>query len=264
MRFNYKIIVALFSLFLANHAQSQVYGEGLVINEFMAVNDSTSNIEDQDGEHEDWIEIYNNSNQNFDLSGFYLSDKLDNPTKWTFPAGASIAAGGFVVVWADEDGEQAGLHANFKLSRDGEDIILSNPFEEELDAFTFGYQEANIPMARAPNGTGNFVMQAPTIGYSNDDATSTSNLSDRFVVNIYPNPVKDYLHLSVKPRADDAGTPVYSATILSTTGQVIRKYPQDQTPVTVYDVSNLAPGAYWLRMEVEGGKQSFLFVKQEE
>lgn len=261
MRLNFTLLVAFFCFVTNQQVNAQVYGDGLVINEFMAVNDSTSSIVDQDGEHEDWIEIYNNSNQSYDMAGFYLSDKLDNPTKWTFPAGTTIAPGGYLIVWADEDGEQAGLHANFKLSRDGEDIILSNPFEEELDAVTFGFQEANIPMARVPNGTGNFVMQAATPGYSNDEASSVITLSDFMEVKLYPNPVADRLYLSLRPLSADTAIPVYTTSILTASGQVIRRYPQDQTPATSYDVSALKPGAYWLTIAIEGRQRSVLFIK---
>ena len=42
------------------------------INEFMAFNSST--LKDQDGEYPDWIELYNSSSQNVNLSGWSLTD----------------------------------------------------------------------------------------------------------------------------------------------------------------------------------------------
>lgn len=60
-----------------------------------------------------------------DLAGWYLSDNPENPRKWPFPAGTRIAAGGYLLIWAYEDGEDSpGLHANFKLSAKGEQLLL--------------------------------------------------------------------------------------------------------------------------------------------
>ena len=48
----------------------------IVINEIMASNDFTA--VDEFGEFDDWIEIYNKGNESINLSGYYLSDDLNN------------------------------------------------------------------------------------------------------------------------------------------------------------------------------------------
>jgi hypothetical protein len=58
-------------------------GSGLVINEFMAENDSF--IQDNFGEHDDWFELYNASGAVIDLGGMYLTDDPDDPTGWMIP-----------------------------------------------------------------------------------------------------------------------------------------------------------------------------------
>ena len=55
---------------------------------------------DEEGEWLDWIELYNSGATSVSLTGYYLSDKKNNPTKWAIPAGVSIAANGFVRIWA--------------------------------------------------------------------------------------------------------------------------------------------------------------------
>ena len=55
--------------------------------------------------YEDWIELYNTTNGDINLSGIYLTDNPDNPTKWEFPAGTVIKASSYLTVWADEDGK---------------------------------------------------------------------------------------------------------------------------------------------------------------
>ena len=68
----------------------------LVINELMASNSSI--IQDPQGQYDDWIEIYNDDSSPIDVSGMYLTDDLDNPTKWQFPASTTIPAGGYILV----------------------------------------------------------------------------------------------------------------------------------------------------------------------
>ncbi len=66
----------------ANDDATPVTGNGLVINEFMADNEATIEDPDEPGQYPDWIELYNASDETITLSGMYLTDRLDNPTKW--------------------------------------------------------------------------------------------------------------------------------------------------------------------------------------
>lgn len=77
---------------------SLTYGDTVRINEFMASNGST--IQDEDGDFEDWIELYNYGNEAVDLSGWGLSDDTAEPMQWTFAAGTEIGAGQHLIVWA--------------------------------------------------------------------------------------------------------------------------------------------------------------------
>lgn len=82
-------------------------------------------------EFSDWIELHNPSGEAVDLSGWGLSDDPAKPFKWTFPAGTSIGSGAYLVVHADDQEELNGpgiaIHVGFKLSRSGEDVILTSP-----------------------------------------------------------------------------------------------------------------------------------------
>ena len=117
-------------------ALSVTYSIGdVVINEFMADNETT--VTDQDGDYDDWIELYNTTGSNICLSGYYLSDDSSEIIMWTFPD-VSIPAGGFLIVWADKDDDREGLHADLKLSKDGEMIVLAAPDQTILDQVAFG------------------------------------------------------------------------------------------------------------------------------
>ena len=56
----------------------------------------------------------------------YLTDDMGHARKWKFPEDATIAPGGYLLIWADgsQESRWQPLHANFKLSRDGETLAL--------------------------------------------------------------------------------------------------------------------------------------------
>ena len=166
---------------------TSILDSDVVINELMAKNDATQ--ADQDGEFDDWIELFNTSGTSVDLSGWFLSDNPDNLEKWEFPAGSVIDGGGYLIVWADEDGSQDGLHANFKLSGDGEELYLLNPDKEIAQEVIFGEQQDDMGYARMPNGTGDFVIQFPTFGQNNETASAAGEANGPAIdFAIFPNP----------------------------------------------------------------------------
>jgi hypothetical protein len=147
-------------LLAATTAQSQV-----ALNEFLASNSST--IQDPDFQaFADWIELHNSSNDPVDISGWWLSDDADMLDKWVFPVGSSIPANGFLLVWAD--GQNTGLHTNYKLSAAGEKLILSNPLGLEIDKISFAAQLSDVSQGRKVDGTGDWgFFTQPTPGTSN-------------------------------------------------------------------------------------------------
>ncbi|MBN2317275.1 MAG: hypothetical protein JXM79_25345, partial [Sedimentisphaerales bacterium] len=56
--------------------------KGLVINECMADNETFLEDPAEPGEYPDWIELYNGSDDTVFLNGLFLTDDLNNPTKW--------------------------------------------------------------------------------------------------------------------------------------------------------------------------------------
>ena len=113
----------------------------LVINEFMASNSSTAR--DPQGQYDDWIEIHNFGTVAIDVGGFYLTDNLSNPVKWRIPDRISsltiIPPQGYIVIWADNDITDAGLHADFKLDAAGEEIALfASDGSSLIDSVVFG------------------------------------------------------------------------------------------------------------------------------
>lgn len=97
------------------------------ITEFLASN--LRGLTDEEGNHEDWIEVHNDGAAPVSLDGWYLTDNAGNLTKWRFPA-TNIAPAQFIVVFASDKNRRtpgAPLHTNFKLSDSGEYLALVQP-----------------------------------------------------------------------------------------------------------------------------------------
>ena len=141
----------------------------VVINELMALN--TKSLTDPQGQYEDWLELHNLTDKTVDLTGMYLTDKIDNLKKWAFPENTTIPAHGYLLVWLDEDGKaESGLHANFKLSRNGETVMLVDADtrgNRVLDQVAFEKQEKDVALGRWPNGSGTLKPIQTTPGKEN-------------------------------------------------------------------------------------------------
>jgi hypothetical protein len=174
---------------LQTNLAQPVWGD-LVINEFLAVNNFGET--DENGKHEDWIELYNTTSNVLNLSGLYLSDDYLDPTKYIFPNNTIIQPNGFITIWADEGNtNNETLHCNFKLLNSGEQIILSNS-TSVLDSISFGYQGADISMARCPDGTGNFSPSStPTYNESNCAVGINEINTDLISFVVFPNPANE-------------------------------------------------------------------------
>ncbi|MBK9106646.1 MAG: CotH kinase family protein [Saprospiraceae bacterium] len=152
-------VVTLCMLFGVMHSHAQV-----VINELQASN-STSISDPDNGEFNDWLELYNPGNSAISLSGWRLSDN-DNSAEWFIPAGTTIAAKGFLLIWADGSG--TGLHTSFSLSADGEQLSLYNAAGSKVDDIVFPAQLTDVSMGRQTDGG------APW-GYFSKGTPGTSN-----------------------------------------------------------------------------------------
>jgi hypothetical protein len=141
----------------------------VVVNEFLARNDE--GIQDETGAREDWLEIHNPEDVAVDLTGYYLSDDPAEPLKWAFPAGITVPAGGFLLVWCDDDEQDGPLHASFKLATDGESVgiyTLRDGAVAVVDEHAFGPQAPDVSEGRAPDGAAHWIaLPSPTPGASN-------------------------------------------------------------------------------------------------
>ncbi len=234
-------------------------GQTIVINEFMASNDSTSTITDEFGETDDWVEIHNLTNNTIDISGYGFSDDYDLLYKWVFPAGILIPANGYLIVWTDDDPDQGDLHTNFKLNITGERIALSNTTGVVLDSISYGNQETNVSLARVPNGTGPFIPQAPTFNANNGGVFTTEIPNNHFKV--YPTIVTNDIFIENNQEAIKN----CQLSIYSLDGKKIVEKNEVMTPFSInkINIEQLNIGSYFLSIQpIKGNPTNFYFQKQ--
>lgn len=153
------------------------------VNEYSCANWKLTS--DNYGEHGDWIELYNASAGPVDLGGWWLSDRKETPKKWAFPAGTSIAGGGFLLVWASGRNEAAGghYHTNFRLSQTRntpERIVLSRADGSLVSDLKIEKTKVHQSYCRQVDGGANwrYALQ-PTPGKTNTGARTFKQFADR-------------------------------------------------------------------------------------
>lgn len=221
----------------------------VLINEVVASN-GTSAL-DQNGESDDWIELYNTTSNPIDLSGMYLTDDALDLMLWSFPAATTIPANGYLIVWADNDVFQSGLHASFKLNASGELVILSNGavFHDQVG---FGVQTTDVAYARCPDGGATFAYVTPTYGVTNNCFANVENVS--FEVRVYPNPFDDQLTIELDEQLTT------TVRITDVNGKML---VQDNLNVQEWTIStsDWANGMYIVTLENERGMKSLKLIK---
>jgi len=175
-----RLSILCFSLFFLakqSFAQCEPFFGKLVINEVVSGNDNVGT--DEFGENDDWVEIYNASDEAINLEGFFLSDNDGNETKFEFP-NFELAADEVVIVWCDDQPEQGDFHAAFRLSGSGEEVGLYDPDTLTLDYVRYGSIPDDIAVGRFPNGRGPFSILIPTFNDLN-----TNSVQPGLVINEY-------------------------------------------------------------------------------
>jgi hypothetical protein len=208
----------------------------VAINEICAINNSIA--ADPAGEFDDWVELYNNTGATIDLGEYWLSDDHANPMKWMFPDSTLIPSGGYLIVWCDNDTFQAGVHAFFRLSGAGEQMMISDPSGSVIDSITYGAQMGDTTFGRYPNGYGAFVNMLPTHASDNSPGFTATEGPIASSLLVYPNPAITSFRIDF-PQA-------YSGPInlVSMSGQIVGSRMVSQPTIIEWDVANLPTGVY--------------------
>jgi hypothetical protein len=160
-----KVILIFFVITFALLSTS-LYSQ-IVINEFLAGNETINT--DEDGEYEDWIELYNAGDDAVDLAGLTLTDDPTEPDQWTFPS-VTLGSHEFLLVWASKKDRTTGeLHTNFSLKKGGEFVgLYASDGTTVIDTLTFGAQTTDVSEGRTTDGAPTWTFfDEPTPGASN-------------------------------------------------------------------------------------------------
>ncbi len=228
----------------------------LVVNEFLARNVATNS--DPYGEYEDWVEIYNPTDQEIPLGGIYLTDDFSRPTRWAFPD-TSITPFGFLLIWTDNDPEQGPLHTTFALSGNGEQIgLYDRDGETVIDTLTFGEQSDDISYGRYPDGGDNWYFLTPTPDAPNSAPEVTAvgielmNIPEEFMLSpAFPNPFNPKTTISF-------GLPVKSQVQITVfdiqgrqVGEMFNEVLSAGYHEVIWNAAHRSSGIYFYRMEAD-------------
>ena len=159
--------------------QRRLLSASIIISEFLASN--ATGLPDADGDRSDWIELFNSGAVPANLDGWSLTDDPSTPDEWSFPAVSIPAEGRLVVFASDKDRRDPAqeLHANSKLSADGEYLALAapggvpasefNPFPPQPVDVSYGFVGSDYSVFR--------YLTKPTPGAAND-ASSVQYVGD--------------------------------------------------------------------------------------
>jgi hypothetical protein len=154
-----------FLILILFFAQLLVFSQSVVVNEVMSSNSST--IYDEYGDTSDWLELYNDSSDQINLKGYYLSDDSLDIKKWRF-GDAVIDPGEHLIVFASGKDTMINYwHTNFKMSASGEAVILSDSNRTIVDQVYVPASLSDVSYGRISDGTLPWIFQEPTPGSAN-------------------------------------------------------------------------------------------------
>ena len=168
---------SLIFLFISISSGSFAQQPAIVINEILASNHKA--YADGFGEYDDWIELYNNTDELIDLGGMFLTDDLDNPTRYEIPKRSdkwtSIRPNAYALFWADNDPEQGDRHLNFRLKKKKGIVALFDRDTVLIDKIKYRLQEEDISFGRA-------IPTSARLGTFLDPTPTKENVDARFSV----------------------------------------------------------------------------------
>ncbi|MCK5129352.1 MAG: lamin tail domain-containing protein [Clostridiales bacterium] len=150
-----------------------------VISEVMSSN--RNSFASEDGQYYDWIELYNPTENNINLSGFALSDNMSEPAKHVLSS-IVMAPGDFVIIFASSGANEGALHAPFGISASGEDLFLADPYANIVDTVSVEHLSPNFSYMRNLAELGQWaITEFASPGFFNDQGGYDEYLATRRV-----------------------------------------------------------------------------------
>lgn len=152
------------------------------INEVLIKN--TLNYEDNYGERSAWIEIFNSAYNKVNIGGCYLTDNINNPTKYRIPKNdpnTSIPSRYFIIFWADGKTTHGTFHLNFTLDSTSRFIALFDSDGKTLiDSVSIPKIQANTAFGRESDGEVKWVILDKTTPMATNITLETITPGQKF------------------------------------------------------------------------------------
>lgn len=135
-------------------------------------------LPDESLQYSDVLELHNISDEEVDLSNYYLSDSIETRMRYRLPA-ITLAPGEYILIWCDRGNyvsENGNIHADFAIS-EGETLYLTdlNDRHVNLTAVACGDDRS---LSRKEDGS--YAPGAVSLGYGNDEAGVSAFQRSRF------------------------------------------------------------------------------------
>jgi hypothetical protein len=146
---------------------------GPVLNEVLARNQGA--VASPWGNPADFVELFNPGGSAVNLAGLALGKSTAAGDRWTFPAGASIPAAGYLVVWCDASqaastNSGGPLNTGFSLPGESGEVYLFNTAVQPVDVVSYGFQVQDLSIGKIG---GNWrLLASPTPGSANAAAAT--------------------------------------------------------------------------------------------
>ncbi len=117
----------------------------------------------------DWVELYNPTEKDIDLSGYGFTNEIKRTFRYRFPEGTVLKSGEYLLLYCTGGTEASDVDpfcTGFNLSANGEDLYLVNPNNVEADEAHVPALESDTSWARTDDGSF-AVTEYPTPGEAN-------------------------------------------------------------------------------------------------
>src|SRR5690554_1040438 len=164
------IKISIFIFLFLSIGNTSSLAQEIFINEIVSKSDGF--FVDEDGDASDWVELYNASSEPVDLTGFRLSDDIENPYKWIFPEVVMNPFEYLVIFCSGKNRSTEPFHTNFQIKASGESLILSNSIGEFIDEVSATALSAGFALARICAGSSCYLERLDVQSPGADNQTS--------------------------------------------------------------------------------------------
>ena len=233
----------------------------VVINEINASNVSFGS--DENGEFDDWVELFNQDDNDVNISNFYISNDANNPQKFRIPTAfgpITVPAQGYKLIWCDNFTAQGPSHTNFTLANGGGFLrITFSDGTTRMDTVTYPALNQFQSFSRVPNGSGPFkIVFSPSPAISNLDTIPDSldigfiKISNLNELLIFPNPAQNFVDIQSKKHS------IKSLSIVDVQGRMVNNETSSGLKQGVYrlQTESLNNGFYTIIVRLSDGSSS--------